>query len=188
MYRETLIHELSTTNNLTRIHRQKICQLILKNKYLLSHLVNLSFEFDNKLSIKAASILEVIVKDSENHILPYFNQITRNLSKLKFHSTRRYFAKICEIIVENHQKNGFFDEKSYKKSKKEIISICFDWLITNQKVAVEVYAMSVLYVLGQEEKWIHHEIKHILSINIENKSFAYKARGKKILKLISSQV
>jgi len=58
---------------------------------------------------------------------------------------------------------------------------CFDWLIINQKVANQAYAMSSLYYLGTEFDWVHPELSILLKQNIPLKSAAYKARGRMTL-------
>ena len=69
--------------------------------------------------------------------------------------------------------------------KETIMTCCFAWLIINQKVACEVYAMSALYDLGTEINWIHPELKTIIEANIHQKSPAYNARVKHILEQIT---
>ena len=61
---------------------------------------------------------------------------------------------------------------------------CFDWLITNQKVACQAYSMDALYLLGTEKEWIHPELKITLEQNISSQSAAYKARGRITLEKI----
>ncbi|WP_121907056.1 hypothetical protein [Ulvibacter antarcticus] len=71
------------------------------------------------------------------------------------------------------------------KQHKEIMTeCCFDWLITDQKVACEVYAMHSLYFLGTESDWILPELQTIIVANIHQRSPAYKARGKYVLEKI----
>ena len=64
---------------------------------------------------------------------------------------------------------------------------CFDWLISDQKVACQVRAMTSLYYLGTEFNWIHPELKTIIEQNIHQGSAGYKARGKKIIQLINNR-
>ena len=66
-----------------------------------------------------------------------------------------------------------------------MIEVGFDWLIGNQKVAVKVYAMEMLFLLGKNIDWVRQELQLIIELNITKESAAYKARGKKILSLIN---
>ncbi len=77
-------------------------------------------------------------------------------------------------------------KKVLKDSHRKIMtSCCFDWLITNQRVACEVYAMSALYYLGTEYDWVHTELKTIIETNVHQRSAGYKARGEKVLAQIT---
>lgn len=59
-----------------------------------------------------------------------------------------------------------------------MLECCLDWLITDQKVAAEAYAMETLHLLGTEIDWIHSELNIIIEQHINTKTAAYKARGK----------
>ena len=185
MNKQILIDELISMKNAARIHRDSICQFILNNPSLTPELVNLSFDINNKLSIRSAWILEFVAKNSLQNIFPFLDQITSNMNHLKFDSVKRPIAKICELILEDYNKNGISKKYLKAENKSQIVSCCFDWLLSDEKVAVEAYSMNILFILGKEEKWIHEELKHILINNMDQKSCGYKARGKKILKWIN---
>jgi hypothetical protein len=186
MNKQILIDELTSMKNAARIHRNRVCQFVLSNPSLIPDLVDLSFDIDNKLSIRSAWILEFVAKNSLQNIYPFLDQITSNMDHLKFDSSKRPIAKICELIVDDYNTKGISRNHLNTKNKTQIVSCCFDWLLSNEKVAVEAYSMNILFVLGKEEKWIHEELKHILINNMNHKSCGYKARGKKILKCINA--
>lgn len=186
MDKRILIQELTSMKNAARVHRSSLCKFVLDNRDLIPHLVNISFDTENKLSIRAAWILEFVTKDSLDNIIPYINQITSQMSKLKFDSSKRPIAKICDLIVEDYFKNKDSVILLNKKNINEIISCCFNWMLGQEKVAVEAYSMNILYLLGKDQKWIHEELKHILIDNMNEKSCGYKSRGKKIIKWIDN--
>jgi len=184
--KQNLIQELTSMKNAARVHRDSLCKFVLANSTLIPHLVNISFEVNNKLSIKATWVLEFVIKDYLGNIFPYLDQITSNMNKLKFDSSKRSIAKICELLIEDYDKNGYSKKYINSKNKKKIISCCFDWMLGQEKVAVEAYSMNILYLLGKEEKWIHKELKYILLTNMHKKSCGYVSRGKKIIKWINN--
>ena len=61
---------------------------------------------------------------------------------------------------------------------------CFDWLITDKKIACQARAMTALFHLGTEFEWIHPELQQIIEQNIHLGSAGYKARGKNTIKQI----
>lgn len=65
-----------------------------------------------------------------------------------------------------------------------IIEACFDWMISDEKVAIHAYSMQILFILGKENNWINTELKQILIDNMTFGSKGYIVRAKKILKAI----
>jgi hypothetical protein len=119
-------------------------------------------------------------------LYPHLDYYFLNIPKVHRDQALRPLAKICEKLCTAYYKNNDLQLKSVLKPshKETMIECCFDWLITNQKVACEVYAMQSLYFLGTEQDWIHPELKTIIESNIHQKSAGYKSKGKYILKLI----
>ena len=59
--------------NPKRDNRQKVANIVLENNYLFQHLVTLTFNVNDKISIKAAWVLEWICTHYYlEWILPYF--------------------------------------------------------------------------------------------------------------------
>jgi hypothetical protein len=67
---------------------------------------------------------------------------------------------------------------------QQITECCFDWLISDVKVASKCYAIRTLQLLGNHFDWIHPELKIILEKDYTYHSAAYKAVGREILKKI----
>ena len=173
--------------NAKSVHRQRVAKFVLKDPNLFKHLIAITFDVDNKVSIKAAWILEWICTHHQlEWILPHLTKFSQKITTLKFDSAIRPCAKICE-----HLANAYFSKKAYNIQKtmtdaqiNAIIETGFDWLITPQKIAVRAYTMNTLYLFGLTKDWIHPELSHLISTKIIHESKGCKARGKHILKLI----
>jgi hypothetical protein len=173
--------------NPKRENRERVANIVLENKKLFKELVSITFYVDNKVSIKAAWILEWICTHHQLELLlPHLDEFTLNLKNVKFDSAIRPCAKICE-----HLANAYFSKKENQVKKQltinqidTIIETGFDWLITPQKIAVRAYTMTFLYLFGLEKEWIHPELKHLILTKIIHESKGTKARGKFILGLI----
>ena len=100
----------------------------------------------------------------------------------------RPLAHICELIAISNYKKKDIDVIAVfsEKHKKTLIDCSFDWLITEQKVACQVRAMTALYYLGTEFEWIHPELKQIIEQNVHLGSAGYQSRGKKTIKQIDT--
>lgn len=65
--------------------------------------MDILFQNDDKISIKAAWILEwVCIQKDLNYIIPHLDVFTHNIHKLSFDSAIRPCSKICEAIVKTY--------------------------------------------------------------------------------------
>lgn len=179
-----LIEQLQNMGTAARENRKRVADIVLAKKDLFKALVSVTFFVDDKVSIKAAWILEwICTHHNLNWILPHLTEFTENIQYLKFDSAIRPCAKICE-----HLANAFFDKTTNETKKvltkthiENIVNTGFDWLITPQKIAVRAYIMNTLYLFGLKSNWIHTELKHLIVSKIIHESKGTKARGKQIL-------
>ena len=184
----TFLHQLlSEIKNPKKEYRDACAQKIIKHPNLFPLLVNETFSTDDKLSVKSALVLEWICNNySLEFFLPHLDDFINNLHTLNFDGSKRSCLKICEQIAityhfnKNHPIQKIITELHIKK----IVEISFEWFITPQTIAVKAYSMTTLYHLGFYENWVHSELEKTIAAAINNESKAYKARGKKILKLL----
>ncbi|MFY9241707.1 MAG: adenylosuccinate lyase [Polaribacter sp.] len=184
---EFLTEQLQLVENAKRENRQRVANIVLENKNLFKYLVAITFKVDDKISIKAAWILEWIC--THHHlewILPHLDEFSTRISTLKFDSSIRPCAKICEHLATAYYSKTENDvQKTLTENYiKLIVEAGFDWLITPQKIAVRAYTMNTLYLFGLEQDWIHPELKHLIETKIIHESKGCKARGKHVLLLI----
>lgn len=189
MNKAFLIKELENLGTALRANRERVCNLILDNPKLLPSLIDITFEVDTKLSIKATWILELVCEKHINWLTPYLNTFTSNIGKAYFDSAVRPLSKICNFlaIAYNSKTNNLIKEKLSKSNIEAIIETGFDWMISNHKVATKAYTMNTLYIFGKNYDWVHNELKLIIEQNIMTESAAYKARGKMTLALINKK-
>lgn len=183
-----LISVLNNMENPARVNRNNAANIVLEQPELLNFLVNLTFDTSNKISIKAAWVLEwICTHHGINKIHPYIDAFTESISKVHFDSAIRPCAKICEHLATAYTSKKENDTKFILTENHidKIIETGFDWLITDQKIAVRAYTMTTLYLFGLQKSWIHPELKHLISTKIIHESKGCKARGTKILELIS---
>ena len=187
MNKDFLISALNSIENAKRENRNKVANIVQNNKELFSDLVTLTFLVDDKISIKAAWILEwMCTHGNLSWILPHLDVFTKNISTLRFDSAIRPCAKICEHIAMAHtsKKENEFQTALTQEHIDAIVETGFDWLITPQKIAVRAYTMSTLYLFGLQKDWIHPELEHLITTKIIKESKGCKARGTHILSLI----
>ncbi len=185
-----LISVLDNMENPGRVNRNNTANIVLAQPELVKYLVEITFDVDNKLSIKAAWVLEwVCTNHGIQHILPYIDIFTQNISQVHFDSAVRPCAKICEHLATAYTSKTVnkVQQKLAQKHIDLIIETGFDWLITDQKIAVKAYTMTTLYLFGLQKDWVHPELEHIIRTKVIHESKGCAARGKHVLNLIQKQ-
>lgn len=167
-----------------RANRLKYANIVLENPYFFSDLIQLSCRNFNEHTHKACWILEFVCYQKLEWMQPHLDLFIDNMHKHMNESAIRPMSKIGQLLVLSHFKK---DETKIILSDyhlQKIIETCFDWLISETKVATKVYAMRTLYLLGNHNDWIIPELKEIITKDYPKHSSAYKAVTREILKKI----
>lgn len=186
MTTDQLYKELTYVDS-SRKNRLKYAHMVMNDLSLLPKLLDVLFMIDDKVSCRAAWVLEFVCGENLEVIIPFLDKFTENLGKVHLDSAVRPVAKVCEYLVKAYYSKTDNNIKAalQPKFKEHIIEACFDWMISNQKVAVKAYSMNTLYLLGQDHSWIHPELKIILERDFNSNSAGFKARARHILKKIN---
>jgi len=186
MNKEQLANFINTKVTSYREYRIKYAELVINDKSLFLPLLELTFDESNKASVKVSWVLDFVSREKLEWFYPYLDFFTDNISKVKHDSIVRPIARICELLAKAYNSKNNLTIQNYltKSHIDKIVETGFDWMISDQKVAVKAYTMEALFLFGKEIDWVHGELKLILQQEISNGSPAYKARAKKILKWI----
>lgn len=171
-----------------RKHRWDAAQWVLSHPETLPELLSLCFlEDEGDISYKATWVLEFVCLEDLALLYPLLDDFFGSLAKVKKDQSLRPLSHICELLcIRYYKENDSALITSLTDAHKTIMTECaFDWLISDQKVACQVRAMTALYYLGEEFDWIHTELKQIIERNIHEGSAGYKARGRHILEKIA---
>jgi len=164
--------------------RLKLASEVLSNKSLYAYLLQICYEFDSNTSSRACWILEFVCYKKLVWLLPHIEEFTGNLQEFKKDSAIRPIAKIIQLLCIETIKKKSITIKLNDKILEHFAEVSFDWLISNQKVAVKAYAMRSLFLLGKKFDWIYPELKLTLEKDFMNHSAAYKAAAKDVLSQI----
>jgi len=181
MTKKQLLLELDAMSAL-RTNRLRVANLVLQDKKSFKHLLDIVFDVNNKISIKAAWALEFVCKKEMQWLYRHLDYFTANIKNVHYGSVVRPMAKICELLVLQNNKTPILNFSLIHKER--IAEVAFDWLISDHKVAIKAYSMTTLFFLGKEIDWIHEELKMIITANINGSSKGYEARGKFVLSAI----
>lgn len=168
--------------------RQEVAYWTVRKPHYVRETLQWCFNPESELLVSASWVLEIICKSKPRLFFKYMYLFFEQLPNIKNDSALRSCAKICEMLCYHHymRRYTYFRDILSENQRKIMTDCCFDWLITDQKVACQAPAMSALYYLGKDKfaKWIYPELKNILTEDAPNKSAGYQARARKILKRI----
>ncbi len=180
-----LYNELHYVNH-SREKRIYYAGLIIDHPCMMRHVLEILFMVDDPMSNRAGWLAEFVTKEDITIILPHLDYFTTHMHTVYKHSALRPVAKICEHLIISYYKER--DAHTIKhlntNHKNSIVEAGFDWLITDQKVAVKAYTLTSLYYLGTEINWIHPELQRIMEDSYSNESAAFKARCRHVKKWI----
>ncbi|MGC6430947.1 MAG: adenylosuccinate lyase [Jejuia sp.] len=178
-----LYKELNYVNH-SREKRLYYANLLIQNPDFIPRALEILFMVDDKISPKAAWILEFMCSDTITSILPYLDNFTANIKRVHLDSAVRPVAKICELLAKEYtsKEENSVKTKLNETHKERIIETCFDYMINDEKVAPKAYSMSTLFLLGKEYDWVYPELTQILERDFHLQSAAFKARARHILK------
>ncbi len=185
MLSEDLRQKLLEVNS-SKKKRLEVAFWVAKKPQNIREILQYGLNDESDLLVPSAYVLEIISEYKAETFLKYSHLFFDQLPSIQNHSALRACAKICEMLCRFHYTQQFdiFSDLLSESERQCITECCFDWLISDQKVACQVPAMQCLYYLGFEEEsqWIHPELKIILTQNAPLMSAGYKARARKILK------
>lgn len=180
MTQEEFYNELKKVSA-SRESRLKCSQLVKNDMSTFPHLIDILFDIDDKISCHAAWVFEFVCADYIYAIIPHLDMFTKNISKVHIEPAIRPVSKVCQFIAKAYFKeNNTFKRLLKPEHKERIVETCFDWMINKHKVAVKVFAMETLFLFGQENAWIHDNLKQILEQDFQTESAAFKSRAKHI--------
>ncbi|MDY8138905.1 adenylosuccinate lyase [Aquimarina sp. 2201CG5-10] len=180
------LEETLDTIDHSREKRGYFANLVLQHPELLPELLDICSRVDDEISCRASWGLEFLCKHRLDTILPYLDRLLNIMPSVYKHPAVRPMAKICEYLIVAYYKkrNSQVQKLLSVQHREQITEICFDWLITDQKVAPKAYSMTSLYLLGTEFDWVHPELKITLEKGYNAGSAAYKARSRMVLQKI----
>ncbi|MPM83670.1 hypothetical protein SDC9_130739 [bioreactor metagenome] len=159
-------NHLSLTDDLIRYPTDK---LNLDYEYLSQY----NREDYKKAEFRSAYICEHLYLYDKNTLKGFLPKIPSLFPLIKNESTKRHFAKLTALILQNNEYN-------YSQEELEIISsTSTEWIINDKvKIAVQIWAIEILIECETKVDWI----KNVLEDILENISYAPSAGMKVRLK------
>ncbi len=172
--------------NHSREKRKYYCQLVIANPDYLNDLFDIIAAVKDPISCRAAWVLEFVCKSDLSLVFPHLDRFTALLPVVEQDAAIRPMAKICEYLCLSYYKNKvpLTRQVVQPTHKEQWVAAGFDWLITDQKVAVQAYTLTCLFYLGTDYDWVHPELLRIMEDNYASATPAFKARCRHIFTAI----
>ena len=181
-----LYEELDYVNH-SREKRRHYAALIIEEPHLIRSALEILFMVDDERSNRAGWLVEFVTKSDIAIIYPHLDYFTTHMHTVYKDSALRPVTKVCEYLALSYYKNKDTLTRKYltQTHKERMIEAGFDWLITDQKVAVKAYTLTTLFHLGTEVDWVHPELTRLMENQYAYGSAAFKARTRHVTKWIN---
>ena len=165
-----------------RPSRDFIANFIFENPQLLPDLMEILLDIKDKNHHKACWISELIFEKHIDWLSPYLDIFCKTLSFYSHDGALRSLSKICLFSANYHIKKLKSKEKFLTENHLELMTeACFDWLISDKKVATKAYSMRALFQFGKLQDWIYPELEIILPQQYPLGSAGFQFACKEIL-------
>ncbi|WP_417197184.1 adenylosuccinate lyase [Bizionia sp.] len=183
MTTDQLYAELNYVNH-SREKRLHYANLVINNPKLIPKLLAVLFRADDKISCRAAWVLEFMCHENLEYLIPHLDTFTANIHKVHLDPAVRPIAKIREYLAKAYYAKTLNKIQLHLNPiyQERIIAVCFDYMIHDEKIAPKAYSMNTLYLFGADYDWIHPELVIILERDFQMQSSGFKAQAKHILK------
>lgn len=170
-----------TTGNAGLKCRNANLKRVFNSPVLLSDLVDLAVNLEDKNQHKAIWIVEMIAEQNATLLQPFAQQLLETIPHFKHESAIRGSSRI--VLFMSKFEPSFLTEAQ----QQMCIEIALDWLINDQiKVAPKANVMYTLAHYMKREVWLKDELREIIGKDFAQQSAAYKAAAKLVLKKLKT--
>lgn len=168
--REELIREHSKTNAL------KIARFACLSKKNFLELMSCFLEEEYRIAQRAAWSVSWAAQQKPQMITPYIKDLVAQLQRKEVHdAVVRNSVRVLEHIELPEIYHG------------EVMNACFGFIENpTTPVAIKAFSLTILHKLSGNYPEIKHELKLIIEDRWDTETAAFKSRGKKILKTLST--
>ncbi|MBN2174988.1 MAG: hypothetical protein JW731_12715 [Bacteroidales bacterium] len=153
--------------------------LVGDNPETFKKVLDFAMEDNGQFAMRAARVVNLAALNHPELMQPYINDIVKRLPGFKNDGLKRGIAKTLS-------------ERSFELEENTLgilVDTCFQWLNDPQeKIALKVYSMDILYRVSQSYPDIKPELISSLENELPKSSEAVGNRSKKILKKLYSEI
>lgn len=161
-----------------RITADIAVEAISNNPDYFEEVINMSLNSKSPMNWRSSRVIALSVLKYPKLFIPYVNKIAQLFSSFKDDGLKRSYSfalsKYCEYLNE--------------KSQADLIEICFDYMLSNEKVAVKYNCLKLLYEMCKIIPELKGELQAAIDFNISEGCFRMNGEIRKIYNAIDIQV
>jgi hypothetical protein len=143
---------------------------------------------NDRVSFRAAWVLEhILLQNPHLHAL-CLSRITAMMPAITRSSSRRHFSKLLKVAFNECARKRFPRDgcRLLERTDMEpIVECCFEWLMDNgTKPAVKVHCMDILTALSARYGWIADELPHVVEMQLLDASPGLRNKALHVLETL----
>jgi hypothetical protein len=153
----------------------RLAHWVGSDKSRFKELMELFLKGEYRVTQRAAWIVRHCAEQHPHLIAPYLEPMLKRMMEPGVH-----------VAVERNVIGILQDIEIPKTLWGRIAQICFDFLESNEPIAVRVFSMSVLANIAQHEHDLKKELRLIIEQRMEWEGAAFQSRAKRVLKQLAT--
>lgn len=167
------------------IERQQIANLLMEQEDYFEYALSLFLDINAPDTHRLSWCLDLVYQQQPLLFKGHTSKLIKALDIQTKDSTLRCLLK---TVSHMSQTPGFREEISQHPNQiQSLIKKGFEHLTEHHEVAVQVHAMELVFHWRSEEPWISKALTDIIDAQYSQKSAAFKARSKRIMKQLDKE-
>jgi hypothetical protein len=143
------------------------------NPEYFRHLLDICFTEPYPISMRASRVIQMFCEKNPEFILPYLDEVIKNIEKSKVEGVKRSFLKLIAESV----------DFNLVKDNSRLLQIAFDWVVSpKEAISVRYYCIFICKKFCDCEPDLIPEFKAMLEISLTESSAGLCSTAKKVLK------
>lgn len=153
-------------------------KLIEENPQLYNDFFDFTMKDNGVYGQRSGRVIQILAEKNPGQVRPYIHAIARKIPVAKSEGLRRSFLR----VLMDHYKELNEDELGL------MTETCFRWIAADEKPAIKVYSLEILYRVSNLYPDLKHELMAVIGSIMPHESKGIKARGRKMMAILSREV
>jgi len=166
----------SILSNSLRITMDIAAEAVGNNPEYFKKVLNISLEEKPSVNWRASRVIALCIDKHPNLFIPYVNKIAQLFPNFNNDGLKRSYAYVLSKYVK------YLNEDS----QADLIDVCFDYMLSDEKIAVKYNCMKLLFELTKIIPELKGELAASIDYNIQQDVFRMNGEIKRVYKAINN--